>query len=336
LGLTATQGAKFEMTGAIDPTAIIGACVKLGADVRIGPFSILHDGVVVADGARIGAHCELGGSGGRVSIGSQAQLRKGCRIVGDVELADGVAIGENSVLDGAISLGRNAAIAEHVAAHGRSSLGEEVKIGASSTLAGELSIGGGTQVFPCCSIGASPQHPGLSGSNGRVEIGRRCVIREFVTIHLPTTKAPTRIGDDCYIMAGCHINHDCELGDDVKMANAATLAGFVHVGDHAYLGMHSVVHQRMRIGAYAMIGMNALIVHHVPPYATVVGRRFTKINRLGLELRDVGAAEIDAVEAYYSDRIDGGAVKSAWIERIENFKAECDHTNIMPPQFGPK
>ncbi len=322
------------MTIGIHATALVGPSAKLGTDVRIGPFSIVHDGVVIADCARIGPHCELGGLGGRVFIGSGAQLSKGCRVAGDVDLGDQAEIGENAVVVGVIRLGRSASIAEHASARGHLSLGENAKIGPSSVLAGQVSIGDGTQVFAACSIGAPPQHPTFSGPMGSITIGRHCVIREFVTIHLSTRDAPTRIGDDCYIMAGCHINHDCRLGDDVKMANSATLAGYVHVGDHAYLGMHSVVHQRMRIGAYTMIGMNAVVVRHVPPYATVIGRRFTKINRIGLEIRGVDAAEVDTIEAYYSGRADARAAKSGWIDRIEAFGADCGYKDVMPPRFG--
>ncbi len=324
------------MTG-IHPTALIGPSVKLGADVTIGPFTIVHGGVVMASGAQVGAHCELGGAEGRVFIGSGAQLGKGSRLAGEIEIGDGATVGENSVVEGVIRVGRGATIAEHVSVRGTITLGKEVSVGPSCTLAGATSIGDGTQVLASCSIGAPPQHPAFSGPAGSVAIGHRCVIREFVTIHLSTTDAPTRIGDGCYIMAGSHINHDCNLGDDVKLANSATLAGYVHVGDHAYLGMHAVVHQRMRIGAYTMIGMNAVVVRHVPPYATVVGRRFTNINRIGLEIRGVDAAHIGEIEAYYanySKRLDRGAPKSAWIERIESFEADCGHKNMMPPQFG--
>jgi UDP-N-acetylglucosamine acyltransferase len=303
------------MTLAIDSTAMIGASVKLGRDVRIGPFSILHDGVVVGDDAQIGAHCELGGNGGQVSVGSAARVRKGCAISGDVQVGDRAQIGENAMLQGRVRLS------------------EDVLVDASSSLRGDVSIGERTHIFYSCSIGAAAQHPDFPTAQGAVRIGRRCVVREFVTIHLPTTDALTRLGDECYIMAGCHINHDCRLGDDVKMANSATLAGHVNVGDHAYLGMHSVVHQRIRIGAYTMIGMNAVVVRHVPPYATVIGRRFAKINRIGLETRNVDAADINAIEAHYGNRIDKNAPKSAWIERIETFEAECGFTNVMPPQF---
>ncbi len=323
------------MTIGIHATALVGTSVKLGTDVGIGPFSIVHDGVVIADGAQIGPHCELGGPGARVSIGLGAQLSKGCRVVGDVEIGDRAALGENSLVEGVIRLGRSAAIAEHASVRGHVSLGENAKIGPSSTLAGKTSIGEGTRVFASCSIGAPPQHPSFSGPAGSVVIGRHCVIREFVTIHLSTSDAPTRIGDDCYLMAGSHINHDCRLGDDVKMANSATLAGYVHIGDHAYLGMHSVVHQRMRIGAYTMIGMNAVVVRHVPPYATVVGRRFTRINRMGLEIRGV-EARTSAQSKPITSILTGWTrePRSAWIERIERFEADCDHKNIMPPQFG--
>ncbi len=73
----------------------------------------------------------------------------------------------------------------------------------------------------------------------------------------------------------------------------------------------------MRIGGYTMIGMNSVITRHVPPYATVVGRHFTKINRVGLEIRNAQAADIEAIEAYYTNRLDGNAPKSVWISGLK-------------------
>ena len=52
------------MTGTIHHTALIAASAKLGTDVTIGPFSIVHDDVTIADGG----HCELGGVAGGVNI----------------------------------------------------------------------------------------------------------------------------------------------------------------------------------------------------------------------------------------------------------------------------
>ncbi len=204
------------MTIGIHSTALIGPAVKLGTDVEVGPFSILHDGVIVAEGVQIGAHCELGGLGGRVFVGSHARLSKGCRVAGDVEVGDNARLGENCLLDGVIRLGRGAEIAEQASVRGQISLGDNVTIGASSTVSGVVSIGDGTQVFASCSIGALPQHQAFSESTGFIEIGRDCVIREFVTVHLPTTDRRTHIGDQCYIMTGCHIAHDCHVGETSK------------------------------------------------------------------------------------------------------------------------
>lgn len=55
----------------IHPTAIVDSKAELGADVVIGPYSILEGDVTVGDGTRIGAHCTiLGGT----RIGSECDI----------------------------------------------------------------------------------------------------------------------------------------------------------------------------------------------------------------------------------------------------------------------
>ncbi|NLW35085.1 MAG: N-acetyltransferase, partial [Syntrophorhabdus aromaticivorans] len=48
------------MGGNIHHTAIIDPSARIANNVEIGPFSIIHANVVLADGCKIGAYCELG------------------------------------------------------------------------------------------------------------------------------------------------------------------------------------------------------------------------------------------------------------------------------------
>ena len=322
------------MNQIIHPTALLATSVVVARGVAVGPFSIIRATVAIKEGAQIGAHCELGGAAGRVVVGPNARLKKGCWISGDVVIGEGAVVGENVVIEGGVRIGAGVLIAEQASLRGTVTLGEGTTVGPGSVLTGNVTIGAETRVFNHCSIGADPQHPGSPAAKGYVEIGRRCVLREFTTVHAPTTTESTRLGDACYIMAGCHINHDCELGADVKMANAATLAGHVKVGEHSYLGMHSLVHQWKRIGPYAMIGMNATVNRHVPPYATVIGRHFTKINRRGLEIRGVPTFDIDAIETYYRCGVSAESPESPWVERIRIFESMVDSDEIMSPAFA--
>ena len=282
------------MTTPIHPTALIAETARLGAGVTVGPYSIIHDGVRLADGVSVGAHCEIGG-GGMVTIGA------------------------------------GAVVASKVVINGVARIGERVKIGVGTLVTGDVRIGDDTTIFNHSSIGTQAQQPAFPDPIGYVEIGRRCIIREYVSVHRPTTDGLTSIGDDCYIMANCHIAHDCRIGNGVKMANVATMGGHTHIGDHAYLGLHCVIHQRLQIGAYTMIGMNSIVIRHTPPFATVVGQHFTKLNRIGLSIRGVDEIEIDRIEAYFRDPT--SVAPSVWTQMIDAFEVACEGKNIMRPIF---
>lgn len=152
--------------------------------------------------------------------------------------------------------------------------------------------------------------------NHGVTIGARCTVREFVTIN-GGFEAPTRIGDDCYIMAHSHVGHDCVLHNGVTLASRATLGGHTIVHEGANIGLGAITHQRVTIGAWAMVGAGAVVVRDVPPFAVVVGNpaRVIKVNRVGMERAGFTQEQVDlvdevhAAEAYLRSRPNLGALK---------------------------
>lgn len=56
------MAARIEHVGMsnIHPTAIVSPKASIGADVTIGPFTIVHDKVQIGDGTTIESHCEIG------------------------------------------------------------------------------------------------------------------------------------------------------------------------------------------------------------------------------------------------------------------------------------
>ena len=135
-------------------------------------------------------------------------------------------------------------------------------------------LGDGVVVHSFAVIGDEPQdlHFDPATASG-VRIGARTVIREHVTVHRSTRPGTfTEVGDECFLMVGCHVGHDGRVGHRVAIANAALLAGHVHVGDHAFLGGGAVIHQFCRIGESAMIGGGARISRDVPPFTMATER----------------------------------------------------------------
>jgi UDP-N-acetylglucosamine acyltransferase len=168
-------------------------------------------------------------------------------------------------------------------------LEDDVQLDSHCVVDGHTFIGEGTRVFPFVSIGLAPQDLKYSGEPSITRIGRRNMIREFVTIHRGTKGGGmlTQIGDDCLLMAQAHVAHDCVLGNGVIMANAATLAGHVIIEDNANVGAYSGVHQFCRVGKEAYIGGYSVVVKDALPYALTVGNhaRCYGLNTTGLKRR---------------------------------------------------
>lgn len=186
-------------------------------------------------------------------------------------------------------------------------LGSRNVIGAFVTITGPATLGDDNWIGAGVVIGAPPEvrgfeHPALGAmSEGAgVIIGSRNVIREYAQVH-QGWKETTRIGDDAFIMNQVYVAHDCSLGNGVTLASSVLLAGHVSLGEKANLGLGASVHQRVRIGAGSMIGMGAVVVRDIPPFAKAFGNpaRTRGVNRIGMERNGVSADAIDAVAVAY-------------------------------------
>lgn len=154
------------------------------------------------------------------------------------------------------------------------------------------------RISPLASIGTPGEDPRKPNPpNHGVAIGDRTTIREFVTVH-GGFEAPTRIGSDSYVMAHSYVAHDCVLHDGVTLAARATLGGHTIVHEGANVGLGAITHQRITIGAYAMVGAGAVVIRDVPPFAKVAGvpARVIGVNRVGMERAGFSEREIHAVE----------------------------------------
>ncbi|HEY0547670.1 MAG TPA: acyl-ACP--UDP-N-acetylglucosamine O-acyltransferase [Pyrinomonadaceae bacterium] len=197
------------------------------------------------------------------------------------EIGENCFIGAYSIVGDEVSLGDGVRLESHVVVDGRTRIGDE------------------TRVYPFVSIGLASQDLKYRGEASETQLGRRCSIREFVTIHRGTQGGGmlTRVGDDCLIMAQAHIAHDCILGDGVIMANGATLAGHVKVEDRANIGAYSGVHQFCRVGREAYVGGYSVVVKDALPFALSVGNhaKCYGLNVTGMKRRGYAKETIEAL-----------------------------------------
>lgn len=213
-------------------------------------------------------------------------------------------------------------------------LGTDNVIGAYAVLLGPATLGSGNWIGPHAVVGTpgesrGAEHPADDSPCGNgIHIGNGNVLREFSSIHQGLHDV-TRVGDDCFVMAGGHLGHDVHLDDEVTIANAVMVGGHTWVGRRANLGLGAVVHQRSVVGAGAMIAMGAGVKAPIPPYATVAGSpaRVSGVNERQALRDDAGNGDPAVVElllGYYKARsLEDGA--PAWLlDDVRRFEQRRD------------
>jgi UDP-N-acetylglucosamine acyltransferase len=190
-------------------------------------------------------------------------------------------------------------------------LGDGNHIGPYTIIEGDVRIGDGNWIGPHVTIGTPAQYTTgkfeLRGGGGSgITIGDRCVLREYVTVHQPSVDR-TVVEDDCYFMAYCHISHDTVIRRGVNLANNTQISGYTEIQEMATVGLSVVIHQYSTIGAYAMVGMAAVVTKDIPPFSKAAGNptRLMGINSVGLSRAGFAQETIERVaDAHQRDALD--------------------------------
>ena len=199
-------------------------------------------------------------------------------------LGDDCTIGPFCVVEDGATLGAHCRLHSHDIVHAGVTLGE------------------GARLEPFVALGGNPQDIGFDRAKKTgVVIGARFTAHEGVTVHRATTEAaPTRIGDDCLMMANSHAAHDCTLGNHVIMANGSLLGGHVSVEDFAFISGNSIVHQGCRIGESAMLSGGSSISSDLPPFCNAARRNTLHgLNLIGMRRRKFDTETIRQIKRAY-------------------------------------
>jgi UDP-N-acetylglucosamine acyltransferase len=199
---------------------------------------------------------------------------------------DGAKVHETAVVHVSVKLSKNVVIGPYCV------IGPEVEIGEGTELAANVSInrwtkiGKNNKIAQNVSIAADPQDTHFKGQKGWVVIGDNNIIREFVSIHLPTKEGgETRIGNNNFIMIHAHVPHDCIIGNNCVVGGYVGLCGHVVLEDYVVIGGAAGLHQFVRVGRNAMVGGLSKVVQDVPPYMLVDGNpaQIRSVNIISLQ-----------------------------------------------------
>jgi len=236
---------------------------------------------------------------------------------------EGADVDPSAHVDPAARIGPGTVIGPHAVIGPHVVLGRNCRVGASAVIDGHTTVGDETEFYPFASIGLPPQDLKYKGEPTTLEIGRRNIFREFVTIHRGTAGGGgrTTIGDRNLFMAYVHVAHDCHVGNETIFGPGATLGGHVSVEDYAAISAYSGVHQFCRVGRHAFIGGYSVVTKDALPFAKTVGARAMcrvyGLNTIGLVRRGYASDTLTKLKRAYRYLLQSKLNATQALTRIE-------------------
>jgi len=192
-----------------------------------------------------------------------------------------MSIHPTAVIDSRAEIHSEVEIGPYVVIDGQVKIARGTRIQAHAYVTGWTEIGENNEIFPGAALGAAPQDRAYRGEESYLRIGHD----KSVQIHRGTAAgSATSIGNRNFLMANSHVGHNCTLGDGIVLANGALLGGYVEIGDNVFISGNCVVHQFVRIGAFALMRGLSGTSRDVPPFAIVDWQHTIRgVNTVGLK-----------------------------------------------------
>jgi UDP-3-O-[3-hydroxymyristoyl] glucosamine N-acyltransferase len=188
----------------IHPTAVVAKSARLGADVTVGPFTVIEEDVTVGDGSEVGAFGFLG-RGAR--LGARCHLHPRVTVYAGARLGDGVIAHAGAVL-GSDGFGYVTDQGRHwkFPQVGSLEIGDDAEIGANTTVdRGSLGV---------TRLGAQVKIDNLVQVAHNVEIGARTIIA-----------SQTGIAGSSIIGKDALVGGQAGIGDHARIEDGSILGG---------------------------------------------------------------------------------------------------------------
>ena len=187
----------------IHPSSYVSPEAKLGVDVEIGPFSIIHANVILGNRVKVGSYCELGimtplGDGTPLKVGDDSNIRS------------------------------------HAVFYQSSSFGSGLTTGHHVTVRENTVAGAGFQIGTLCEIQGDCTIGDFVRFQSNVFVGKKTTIGNFVWIlpYVVLTNDPTPPSN---VLMGCTIQ------DYASLSAASVVLPGVVVGHHSLVAAQACV-----------------------------------------------------------------------------------------------
>lgn len=198
------------MGGHIHCTAIVDPLANIAENVEIGPFSIIHANVVLAEGCKIGAYCELGietplGDGSPLIIEKDSLIRSHSIFYESSHFEEMLVTGHRVTVREKTTAGKNLQIGTLADIQGDCVIGDYVRFHSNVHVGKKSSIGNFVWIYPYVVLTNDPHPP----SN----ILRGVTVRDYAVIATMSVILPgVTIGEGTLIAAHSLLNEDAEPG----------------------------------------------------------------------------------------------------------------------------
>ena len=190
----------------IHPTALVSPQAKLGENVTVGPFTVIHDNVHVGSGSRIDGYCELGyptslADGQPLTIGCDAVIRSHSIFYQGSNFEDGLVTGHRVTVREKTQAGKNLQIGTLGDIQGHCEIGDYVRFHSNVHIGQHSSIGNYVWIFPYVVLTNDPHPPS--------EIMMGVTIKDFVAIATMSIILPgVTVGKGALVGAHSSVSRD--------------------------------------------------------------------------------------------------------------------------------
>lgn len=212
----------------IHPTALVAPGARLGRNVAVGPFSVIHENVVIGDDCTIGSHCELGhpapsASGGAdrpLVIGDRAVIRSHSVFYEGSTFGAGLATGHRVTMREGIDAGVNFQIGTLSDVQGTCRIGDNVRTHSNVHIAKHSTVGDFVWLFPFVVLTNDPHPPS--------DTMRGVTVEDFAVVATMSVLFPgVRVGAGALVAAHSAVRNDVKP-DTVVAGTPARMICFTH------------------------------------------------------------------------------------------------------------
>ena len=175
----------------IHQTAIVSPSAKISENVSIGPYSIVHDNVILKAGTSIGSHCEIGlpsplAEGSPLIIGAGSMIRSHSIFYEGSTFGDRLVTGHRVTVREKTQAGENLQIGTLSDIQGHCEIGNYVRFHSNVHIGQHSSIGNFVWIFPYVVLTNDPHPPSNTMMGATIEdyvaIATMSVILPGVTV----------------------------------------------------------------------------------------------------------------------------------------------------------